>query len=211
MTAGEVAVDLAPELAELREATGEVVEATRRLMRHVSTSRADPDQLRAAAAALDAVTAGLGEAGPRVLRVPFDEEAVRQVRAGRAWTMFRFNPMMVPLRLVVDGARGRAELTPDSVHEGPPDLLHGGFAAHILDAFLGSLVQAQGRPCYTAGLELAFRAPTLLDVPIVVEGEVAEPQGRKVRATAWISQRGQRTVEATGLFIQPVTGSADIF
>lgn len=204
----DVTFDLSPEEEELRSATGEAVEATRRLMRRVSTSQASPEQLRAAADALDLVSARLGDAGPRVLREPFDDDAARKVREGSAWTMFRYNPMMVPLRLVVDGPRGRSELTPDSVHEGPPGMLHGGFAAHILDAFLGSLVQAQGRPGFTAGLELSFLAPTVLDVPVVVEGVVHESQGRKMRATGWICQRGQRTVEAHGLFIQPASGSS---
>lgn len=210
MTSAEVRFDLTPELAELRAATGQAVEATRRLMRHISTSQASPERLRVAAEALDSVAAQLGKAGPRVLRVPFDDDAARQVREGAAWTMFPYNPMMVPVRLVVDGPRGRCELTPDSVHEGPPDMLHGGFAAHILDAFLGSLVRVQGRPCYTAGLQLAFLAPTVLDVPIVVEGVVAEAEGRKMRASGWITQGGQRTVEAHGLFIQPASGPAGI-
>lgn len=204
MTLVDVTSDVPPEVSRLRAATGEVVEATRRLMRHVSTSPASPERLRAVVPILEAALTELGAAGPRVLRVPFDEDAARQVREGAAWTMFQFNPMMIPLRIRIDGTRGRTELTPDSVHEGPPDMLHGGFAAHILDGFLGTLVQAQGgRQAYTAQLDLSFLAPTRLDEQVVVEGVVEEAGGRKIRATAWMTQGGRRTVEACGLFIQP--------
>lgn len=199
----DVTLDVDPALAQQRQATGVLVEATRRLMCRVAASDATPEELRSVAAAVDAVSERMGEPGPRVMRVAFDEEATRQVREGAIWTMFQYNPMMIPLRIGVEGPTGRAEMTPGALHEGPPGLLHGGIAAHILDAFLGSLVQAQGRPGYTARLDLAFRAPTLLHRPIVIEGEMTPTQGRKMRAHGWISQDGRRTVEADGLFVAP--------
>ena len=124
--------------------------------------------------------------------------------------MFPYNPMSVPLVIRVDGARAVAEFTPEALLEGPPGFVHGGFAAHVLDALLGTLVQAQGRPGYTARLDLSFRRPTRLDRPVVVEGVMQQTEGRKMRAHGWISQDGQRTVEAHGLFVQPAEGGSAI-
>jgi len=109
--------------------------------------------------------------------------------------------MAVPLRIAVDGRRARADLVPGALLEGPPDYLHGGFAAHMLDALLGTLVQVAVRPAYTAQLDLAFRRPTLLDVPTTVEGVIDEVDGRKIRATGWICQDGTKTLVARGLFV----------
>jgi hypothetical protein len=191
------------DLVQRRAATGVLVEATRRLMRHVSTSPASPESLRAAARRINGVVADLGPAGPRVLRVPFDEAAADRVRNGAPWPMFVFNPMAAPLVIHVEGRRAWGELTPGALYEGPPGFLHGGFSAHLLDALLGTLVQAQGTPGYTAQLDLSFHAPTLLDRPTLVEGEMGESEGRKMRAVGWISQDGRRTVEARGLFVGP--------
>lgn len=188
-------------------ATARLVAATRRLMAHASTTAVPPEALAAAAAAVDRVVDGLGEAGPRVLRVPFDGAAVERVRGGEAWVTAVHNPMFVPFEVRVDGDRARAELVPGALLEGPPDYLHGGFAAHLLDVLLGTMVQAQGRPAYTGTLELRFLRPTELDVPVVVEGVMGESDGRKMRVEGWISQDGLRTVEARGLFVQPAAGS----
>lgn len=195
------------DLLQRRAATGVLVEATRRLMAHVSTSPASPEALRAAARRIDAVVGDLGPAGPRVLRVPFDEPAVDRVRNGAPWPMFVFNPMAAPLQIHVEGRRAWGELTPGALYEGPPGFLHGGFSAHLLDALLGTLVQAQGTPGYTAQLDLRFHAPTLLDRPTLVEGEMGESEGRKMLAVGWISQDGRRTVEARGLFVGPAVGN----
>lgn len=188
-------------------ATARLVAATRRLMAHASTTTAGPQDLTAAADAIDRVVDGLGAPGSRVLRVPFDEAAVERVRDGEAWVTAVHNPMFVPFEVRVDGPRARADLVPGALLEGPPDYLHGGFAAHLLDVLLGTLVQAQGRPAYTGTLELRFLRPTELDVPVVVEGVMGESDGRKMRVEGWISQEGERTVEAHGLFVQPVAGS----
>jgi acyl-coenzyme A thioesterase PaaI-like protein len=209
LSAALVVEDVSDEQRERRSATGALVSATRRLMGHVSTSQASPEVLRGAARAVDRVVADLGPPGPRMLRVPFDAAAVDRVRDGAAWPMFVFNPMAAPLQIRIEGRRAWGELTPGALYEGPPGFLHGGFSAHLLDALLGTLVQAQGTPGYTAQLDLRFHAPTLLDRRTLVEGEMGEAEGRKMRATGWISQDGRRTVEARGLFVGPSEGPSD--
>jgi len=189
------------------QATLDLVSATRRLMAHAATSAAGPDQLRRAREAIDAVVADLGTPNPRMHRVTLDEGAAERVRAGEVWRMFPHNPMAYPLQIAIDGRRAHAELVPGALLEGPPDYVHGGFSAHLLDALLGTLVQVAVRPAYTAQLDLTFRRPTLLDVPTTVEGVIDEVDGRKIRATGWICHHGERTMEARGLFAVPATAN----
>lgn len=181
-----------------------LIEATRLLMRKAATTDASPEALSAASSAIAEAMALLGDTQhDHVFRIPFDDKEIRRVRAGMRWTMFRFNPMGIPLNIEVEGSAARAELTPDALFEGPPGLLHGGFSAAMLDALLGTLVHAQGEPAYTGGLDFRFLRPTALHVPIVMEGRVLKTVGRKVYAEGWVSQVGERTVYATGLFVQP--------
>lgn len=191
----------------LRAATGALVDATRRLMQRSSTAEVSPEVLLEASSAVEQIVATLGDPGNRVTRAAFDEVAVRRVRAGATWMMAPYNPMTVPMEITIEGKHAYADLLPGPLLEGPPGLLHGGFAAHMIDALLGALVQVQGQPGYTVRLDLAFRGPTDLSRPIRVEGILGEADGRKMRATGRISQDGECTVEAEALFIKPPEGA----
>lgn len=183
-----------------------LVDAVRRLMRDAATARADEAALVRATQALEEVSALL-RPGEQIRRVAFDEDAVRGVRAGARWMMAPYNPMTVPMEISIDGDHAHAELVPGPLLEGPPGLLHGGFAAHLLDALLGALVQVQGRPGYTVRMDLRFLRPTDLNRPIRVEAVMGATEGRKMNATGWITQDGERTVQADALFVQPAPGS----
>jgi acyl-coenzyme A thioesterase PaaI-like protein len=89
-------------------------------------------------------------------------------------------------------------------YEGPPDLVHGGVCALILDHILGSAGGAAGRPGMTATLELRYRRPTPLHRPLVARAWVAGEEGRKTRIRGEIARAdGRVCVEASGLFILP--------
>lgn len=191
-------------------ATGALVEATRQLMQQAPRTQVPTESLLAAAAAIERVVESLGQPADQLMRVPFNEAAVRRIKAGATWMMAPYNPMTVPMEIHFADGRACAEFVPGPLLEGPPGLLHGGFAAHLLDALLGALIQVQGRPGYTVGLDLTFLRPTELNRPIRVEGVVGESEGRKMRAVGTISQDGQRTVEARALFVQPPPGAPAI-
>lgn len=182
----------------------ELLSATRELMLAAAVSDAPAPEMRAAAARLRALAGELGGiARRRVRRVPLDDAAAERMRSGEPWQVFAFNPMGVPLVMRVDGEKVSAELTPNAMLEGPPDWLHGGFGAALMDALLGTLVRVRCGPAYTATLEVRYAAPTLLDVPMRLEGHLAGRQRRKVHAAGRIVQDGKCTLEAFGLFVRP--------
>ena len=183
-------------------ASDELIAATRRLMESAATSDLPPARLSVLAAQLHQLSDELStQRRDRVRRIPFDQTLVARVKAGAHWRMFAFNPFLYPLSIAVSDGTARAELVPGALHEGPPDLMHGGFAAALLDALLGTLVQVEVAPSYTAGLDLRFPRGAALDRPIVVSGRLLRREGRKTWAEGEIVQDGLATTTATGVFV----------
>ncbi|GAA4229054.1 PaaI family thioesterase [Actinomadura meridiana] len=115
------------------------------------------------------------------------------------------NPLAPPVDLEVtaDGIV-RGEFTLGPLYEGPPSYAHGGVSAMVLDQALGMAALATGTPGMTANLELRYRRPTPLAVPLLVEAKASHVEGRKVFASGTIAAPdGRVTVEATAMFVMP--------
>ena len=113
------------------------------------------------------------------------------------------NPIAPPL-VVERDSTGRAwcDLHLGAAYEGPPDLVHGGVAALILDQLLGEAVGAGGKPGMTATLTLRYRRGTPLGA-LRAEAWIDRSEGIKTWASGRISDAEGVTVEAEGLFILP--------
>jgi acyl-coenzyme A thioesterase PaaI-like protein len=183
-------------------AAGVLTAATRRLMRAAATTGLPPERVLELAGDIHGLADALDTLPrDRAHQEPFDAEREAEIRAGEPWRMFSFNPLGIPLAITVRDGVARAELTPDALFEGPPDWLHGGFAAAILDVVLSTVVMVEAEPAYTARLDVHFRRGTVLDRPVVCESRLVSTDGRKIEAHGWIAQDGHRTVEAQGLFV----------
>lgn len=189
---------------EAEDSTADLISLTRRVMYAAGTTSVDAAQaLRARALLEQAADLLEQERSPQVARKPFTEQVAARVRAGEPWTMFRFNPQGIPFTMTLDGECDRvsSELFLGALYEGPPGLLHGGFAAQVLDALLGTLVHARGLPVFTAALEIRYLRPTPLGRAARLIGEITEITGRKALATGWIEVDGVRTVVGVGTFV----------
>lgn len=115
------------------------------------------------------------------------------------------NPHALPLRTqVTPGGGVRSDLTFRPIHEGPPNSVHGGVSAMILDHLLGNAAAVAGRAGMTGTLSIRYRLPVPYGLPLVATAEVSRVEGRKT----WIDGRiaapdDTVLVEATGLFITP--------
>jgi len=196
---------LVPTPADRLDAVASLVATTRDLMLAAGTTDVEPAHIDEAEALLRRAAELLGaRRRPRVHRLVVDQAWATRARAGELPIhLAPLNPLGIPLTLKIDGTRATASMTPGPLHEGPPNLFHGGFSAAVLDHLLGVLISAQGIPAFTAHLELDYLAGIRLDEPVEFVGEVVSIEGRKVTARAWIEQDGTCAVEAHGLFIQP--------
>lgn len=191
-----------PGVRERLDATRSLVRSTRRLMRAVATTAVDPAEIADVTRSLDDAASRLERRQrSRPLRISLDDVATARVRDGEAWEHFAFNPLGITMRMTLDGDTLRARLALEPHHEGPPDLLHGGFSAALMDALLGTLVQVQGIVAVTADLGLRFRAGVDVAGTVDLGGRIVGVEGRKVTAEGWIDHQGVRCVEARALFV----------
>lgn len=114
------------------------------------------------------------------------------------------NPFAPPLKVETspDGT-AFAAFHLGAAYEGPPDLVHGGVSALILDQMLGEAAAAGGAPGMTGRLNLTYRRPTPLG-DLGAKAWIHEVDGHKTTVRGHIlGPDGEPTVEAEGLFIVP--------
>lgn len=95
------------------------------------------------------------------------------------------------------------EVTLDIHQQGPPRHGHGGASAALLDEAMGCAVWAAGHMVLAANLNVDFRRPVPLGVPLKIMALVVDKSGRKVYTRAEIVlPDGQVAVKSTGLFVE---------
>ena len=116
------------------------------------------------------------------------------------------NPLAPPIKIATTpSGTARAEFILGPLYQGPPDAVHGGVCAAILDSLLGSAAAAGDRPGMTARLILSYLRPTPLGVPLVAEAWIRGVERRTTIVEGRIlNDRDELTVEATGEFSLPL-------
>jgi acyl-coenzyme A thioesterase PaaI-like protein len=103
--------------------------------------------------------------------------------------------------------------------QGPPDHVHGGAMAAILDEAMGGAAWQSGHPVVAANLDVSFRRLLPLRTPCVVEASIVGVDGRKITTRGQLRDREGETVFAEGraLFIvldrrhlDTMAGKADV-
>ncbi len=209
--------DLEPERLESHQA---LIIALRDLNLAAGTTVLEAGQLADLTKQIVELTATL-DAGstPRVVRAGFFEPRSRAVTGGPLHLNV-LNPALPGISVTfdhdTDGAAGVAAVTAggdpagltngavitvNALHEGPPDSVHGGTSAFLMDCMLGVLVQATGIPAVTGTLDVRYLRRTPLDEPVTMRARILRRQGRKLTTEGWIEHNGVRTVEAAGVFI----------
>lgn len=179
------------------EGTEVLAEAVRRLVDAVLRTQASPEQVRAAAQTVDAVTAALSD---DLRDGPYSPDARNPFRNPVSLVAGEAHPLAPPVVLEVGGhgACGRFRL--GTAYEGAPGLVHGGVLSMVLDHVFGQAALAAGHGGMTLSLEVGYTAPTPLHTDLVAEAHVDAVDGRKVHLTGSITADGRTTVEAKALF-----------
>jgi len=86
--------------------------------------------------------------------------------------------------------------------QGPPGHTHGGASAAVIDEAMGAAVWRSGAKVVLANLNLDYRLPVPLFVPLRVESWLERSEGKKSYATGRILlEDGRTAVSGTGLFL----------
>lgn len=187
----------------------ELTDQVRELVLAAGVSDAETDELSAVTAEVAALRARLerrtGRQGARMMRSGF-ESALEAEAAGEPYRLAAYNGFAIPFAITLSAGEATADFTADARHEGPPNSLHGGVSAWLMDSMLGLVMQARGRRGVTAGLDMRYLARTPLDTPLRLGSRIVRVQGRKVWIEGWIEAvvegHNVRTVTAEGLFIE---------
>ena len=113
------------------------------------------------------------------------------------------NPISPPFYFWKDGDELLGRGSFDSQYCGPPEAVHGGHVAALLDELLGVTGVVSGFGGFTGTLTVRYEATTPLDKELNLRGWVQDVQNRKVTICGEL--RSEETVCATaeGIFILP--------
>ena len=114
-----------------------------------------------------------------------------------------------------DGDETVCRFEPKPCHTAIPGYVYGGLIASLIDCHAtGSAAaagyRAEARPIntepplryVTASLEVTYKLPTPLGVPLEIRGRIEEVKGRKVVVTATVSAAGRVTAEGRVVAVQ---------
>ena len=95
------------------------------------------------------------------------------------------------------------EITLNDKQQGPPGHVHGGASAALLDEAMGAAVWQAGYMVMAVNLNVNYRRPLPLGVPVQVTAVFDKKDGRKVYAKGEIRLPDDTVaVEATGIYVE---------
>ncbi len=180
-----------------------LVENVRRLIDLTVTADAPADALRRAARhvadAADALAPHRGDGRRRSSRQPgsADPAAVMPLDP----MIGPQSPIAPPLRCRWEPPTAIGEVLFTAAYEGPPGCVHGGVIAAAFDQVFNVANLMLGTAGPTASLQLQYRRPTPLQVPLRFEAWQDRVEGRRVYTRGRLLVGDRTTVEAEGLFI----------
>lgn len=119
------------------------------------------------------------------------------------------HPMTMPIELTTSDSVTTGRVNLDIAWEGPPDCVHGGYVAHLVDCIMGQHNLNVGIPGMTGTLTIRYRQPTPLRTDLRFEVRTDERVGRKITAKAEIWAGEALCAEADGIFIVPARPPGD--
>lgn len=121
----------------------------------------------------------------------------------------RENPVGLKLTFRQEGEAYVTTFTPPRHFQGYQGIVHGGIVATLLDEVMARLVWlVLAAPAATARLEVRYRRPAPVGVPIEVRGWITEQRGERVFTTAAEARLADGTLlaEATALVMRVPAG-----
>ncbi len=117
----------------------------------------------------------------------------------------RRNPISPRIRMYREGNCMMGAGVFPALMAGPPNTVHGGIIAGVMDELLGGVLWLNNQAGFTGTLEVRYNKPTPLLEEITMRGEYVRSEGRKNYARGVFMHRGEVTAVANGVFIGPRT------
>jgi len=111
------------------------------------------------------------------------------------------NPLAPPMEISLAGGKAVAHVTFGPAYEGAPGCVHGAAIAGAFDIILTGANVIAGSAGPTKELTIRFLRPTLVAHECTFEASVVEAEGRRIKSTGTLTQRGTVTARAEGEFV----------
>jgi acyl-coenzyme A thioesterase PaaI-like protein len=177
-------------------------QSVRELVDATIRTEVDDEEIRAAQAEIEAITARLrarqldGSFGVRFSSEGFTRPWGNAVMGLR-------NPVAPPLLITNDpSGRASSRFHLGAAYEGPPGLVHGGVSALLLDQLVGQAAAAGGHPGMTGTLTVKYHRGTPLG-DLYGEAEVTEVDGPKTFVRGELGDADGATVTCEAIMILP--------
>lgn len=113
------------------------------------------------------------------------------------------HPASMDVRFSWEGGEAVGRVTVTDSHSGPPERVHGGVVAAIVDEVMGVCNRVLGRRAFTASLSVDFRAAAPVGVELEFRARTVAEDGRKITIACTGTTPEGVFAEATGLFVRP--------
>lgn len=187
-------------VSSLQLAHRQVGDAIRHLMRALEKTSANEEQLETLAASLNALRASLPQITDEEFTANANNNPAHRLRE-RSPFIGRANPMALPLEMTFGLDKVTATAKFDTLFEGPPHCLHGGYIAGIFDEVMGAAQTYSGTAGMTGRLTIHYRNPTPLHTDLTLTGWLENVNGRKIICRGTLYAGEVLCAEAEGLFI----------
>ena len=94
------------------------------------------------------------------------------------------NSMGLKLKFRWDGKKVLTEYTPDKLHQGWADVIHGGIITAVLDEAMAYAAGYEGIKCITATMHTKFKHPLSVGEPTIITASVTKNARRFIETEA---------------------------
>jgi len=107
------------------------------------------------------------------------------------------NPSGLHLRFSLNEGKVLTEFTPQKIHQGYKDIVHGGIISTVIDEAMVKAALVQGMPAVTAEITVRFRNPLMAGEKAIIEAEIRKAN-RKIIETTAVVKKADCTIVAEG-------------
>lgn len=107
------------------------------------------------------------------------------------------NPSGLNLKFSFRDGKASAEFSPEKIHQGYKDIVHGGIISTLIDEAMVQAALMNGIPSITAELTIRFKTPLMVGEKAVVEAKIENIKKKVIEASAKI-KKSDNTLIAEG-------------
>ncbi len=190
------------DVPEAWQARRDLADALRMLTERCVRTEADTDAIGQAQALVEQATALLPEgktAAEAFKDMSYFESPGKWIDRGAL--MGHCNPVAPPMTIHTEDGHSECTVVLGERHVGAPGMVHGGILAACFDQLCGHCAVISGHPGLTVDLDVRFRKPAHVHIPLHFEANITAVRGRLVTVEATCERQGEQIARCKAVFM----------